>query len=302
MPGAHDLCSGRMSAGGGVEPRHLRVLVALAEEGTFTDAAIRLGTSQPAVSRSLASLEASVGVPLVLRSTRSMRLTPAGEACYPAAVSALRALDAVTDAAHGRARPLHVGYVWAAFGAHTSTVLRRWREEFPDVPLTVHRIDDRSAGLSTGAVDVAVRRDAVLDPGLHVEPIFDEGRVAAVPVGSPLAGRTSLTLTDLGGETVALVPSIGTTTLDLWPATERPSRVVELTNTDEWLVTIASGAAVGVTLESTPSQHAHPGVRFVPVSGLPRLTASLVWPRDAPHPAVPDLLALVRRCVREATP
>jgi DNA-binding transcriptional LysR family regulator len=157
----------------------------------------------------------------------------------------------------------------------------------------VHRVDDRSAGLRTGVVDVAIRRGEVADPGVWVEPIFEEGRMAAVPVTSPLAELGSLTLEALSGEVVAL-SSLGTTTLDLWPAGARPTRSVEVTNTDEWLVAIASGEAVGVTAASTVSQHPHPGVRFVPLTGAPDLTVSLVWPVDGAHPAIPDFVEVVR--------
>ena len=282
-----------------LEVAFLRVLVALAEEGTFTDAAIRLGTGQPTVSRTLARFEAAVGVRLVERTTRSLRLTAAGEACYPAAVDALATLDSVVDAAQGRVRPLRLGYAWAAFGQHTSAILRAWREQRPEVPLEVHRVDERSAGLRTGFVDVAVRRDAVVDPHVHVEPIFDEERVAAVPVGSPLAERETLQLEDLADQLVALSPSAGTTTLELWPRAVRPTRVVQVTNTDEWLLAIASGEAVGVTADSTAHQHPHPGVRFVPLLGVPGITVSLVWPVHRVHPALPDFVAIVRRCVAD---
>ena len=285
---------------GEVEVRHLRVLVALAEEGTFTDAAIRLGLSQPAVSRALARFEAIAGVRLVQRNTRSLSLTPAGQACYDAAVTALPAFDAVLRAARGQVRPLRLGYAWAAFGRHTSAVLRGWREEYPQVPLEVHRVDERSAGLRTGLVDVTVRRGEVTDPGVRVEPILDEGRMAALPVGSPLAGRSELTLADLAHEVIALAPGIGTTTLELWPPQARPTRAVEVTNTDEWLLAIASGEAVGVTPEATQTQHPHPGVRFVPLTGVPDLTVSLVWRPDRPHPAIADFVALVRRRVTPA--
>jgi DNA-binding transcriptional LysR family regulator len=279
-----------------IDVRHLRVLVALAEEGTFTDAAIRLGMGQPAVSRAVAGLERALGVPLVRRTTRALSLTDAGRACYDAAVTALLAVDAVRDAAHGRVRPLRLGYSWAAFGRYTTTVLRTWREEYPQVPLEVHRIDQRSAGLDTGAVDVAVRRDDMSGSGLGVEPVFREGRMAAVPAGSPLAARVSLTLADLSGEVIAVSP-FGTTTLALWPAGIRPARVVEVTNTDEWLMAIASGEAVGVTPESTPTQHNHPGVRFVPIPGDATITVSLVWRPERAHPALADFLAVVHRCV-----
>ena len=280
-----------------LQPRQLRVLVALAEEGTFTDAAVRLGTGQPTVSRALARFEALLGVRLVDRTTRSLSLTAAGRACYAAAVEALTSLESVVDAAQGRVRPLRLGYAWAALGPHTATILRAWREAHPDVPLEVHRVDERSAGLRTGFVDVAVRRDVVSDAGVHVEAVFDEGRVAAVPEGSALARRSTLTLEDLADQVVSLSPAAGTTTLELWPRSARPSRVVEVTNTDDWLMSIASGEAVGVTAASTAHQHPHPGVRFVPLPDVPVITVSLVWPDHGSHPAVADFVAVVRACV-----
>ncbi len=103
-----------------------------------------------------------------------MRLTPAGRACYEQALVALAAMEAVVDAAHGRTRPLRLGYAWAAFGEHTRAVLGDWRSQHPDVPLEVHRIDERTAGLRDGLVDVAVRRGPVTEPGVHVEPLVEE--------------------------------------------------------------------------------------------------------------------------------
>jgi DNA-binding transcriptional LysR family regulator len=277
-----------------LEVRFLRVLVALAEEGSFTDAAVRLGTGQPTVSRTLARFEAALGVRLVRRTTRSVELTPHGRAAYAAARDALAALDAVVDAARGRVRPLRLGYAWAAFGPHTVAVLRTWRERHPEVAVEVHRIDERSAGLRTGAVDVAIRRDDVSDPALHVAPIFDEGRVAAVPATAALAAREELELDDLADELVALSPTAGTTTLDLWPAGARPRRVVEVTNTDEWLMAIATGDAVGVTAASTAAQHPHPGVRFVPMPSVPGLRVCLVWPVRGAHPSTAEFAAVAR--------
>jgi DNA-binding transcriptional LysR family regulator len=116
-------------------------------------------------------------------------------------------------------------------------------------------------------------------------------------VDSPFAARTDLTLADLAREVVALAPATGTTTLDLWSPGARPERVLEVTNTDEWLMAIASGDAVGVTPASTAAQHAHPAVRFVPLSGVPAVTVSLVWPEVGAHPSVEDFLAVVQECV-----
>ena len=280
-----------------IELAQLRVLVALAEERTFTGAGLRLGMSQPAVSRALSRFESVVEVQLVRRTTRSLSLTEAGKACYDAALVVLRGVDGVVAAARGRAVPLRLGYSWAAFGQHTSDVLRAWRELHPEVVLEVHRVDDRSAGLANGAVDVAISRDVVTDPAMHVEAVFSEGRMAAVPRDSALADRASLTLADLVAEVVVLVPPLGTTTLELWPAGARPTRVIEVTNTDEWLMAIATAQAVGVTPESTPTQHPHPGVRFVPLPDAPRLTVNLVWPKEGKHPALDDFVEVVHDCI-----
>src|ERR1700712_4654544 len=215
-----------MDVADGIELGHLRVLVALADEGTFTDAALRLGLSQPAVSRALARFEALLGVQLVRRTTRTLSLTDAGQAAYQAAVRVLADVDALVHAAHGRVRPLRLGYSWAAFGSPTAAILRTWRDTHQDVPLEVHRVDDRNAGLARGWVEVAIRGAQATDSGLHVEPLFDEGRMAAVPRDSALAARSELTLADLVGEVIALVPAMGTTTLDLWPEGDRPGRSV----------------------------------------------------------------------------
>ena len=62
-----------------VEVRQLRCLLAVVEEGTFTDAAIGLGMSQAAVSRNISGLEQVLGVRLLERTTRSVGLTRSGE-------------------------------------------------------------------------------------------------------------------------------------------------------------------------------------------------------------------------------
>jgi DNA-binding transcriptional LysR family regulator len=283
-----------------IGPRQLRVLIALAEEGTFTDAAIRLGMSQPAVSRALGRLEQTLGVRLVQRTTRSLTLTSAGRACAQAAATALLAIDAVVQAAQGRPVPLRLGYAWAAFGQYTNAILRGWREQYPHVPLEIHRVDERDAGLARGLVDVAVQRGPVDEPGLAVERIFEEGRLAAVPAGSRLADRTSLSLADLSAEQIALAPLAGTTTLDLWPSAARPVRTIQVTNTDEWLIAIASGEAVGVTAESTAFQHPHPGMQFIRLQDVPAIAVSLVWRNSGSppaHSALSDFISLVHRCV-----
>lgn len=299
MPPAAHLCWAGMSR---IEARHLRVLVALADEGTFTDAAIALGVGQSAVSRTLAQLEQIVGVVLVQRTTRSLVLTAAGEAARSAAVDALRALDAVVLAATGRVRPLRIGYSWAALGRYTTGILRAWKELHADRPVEVHRIDERLAGLRTGASDLAVVRGEQPGPGFTAEVLFAEGRLAAVAAGSPLSDADHVGLGRLANETLVWTPSVGTTTLNLWPPPARPARTIEVDNIDEWLTVIAAGDAVGLTPESTAFTHPYPGVRFLPVLDVPDIQVWLAWPATVVHPDVLEFVAVARTVVDSEAP
>lgn len=279
-----------------IELRHLQALVALTEEGTFTDAAIRLGVTQSAVSRMIVALEQSLDTKLVQRTTRSVALTAAGARCYRACVLALAAVDDVGNAAHGRSRPLRLGYSWSALGRFTSDVLQGWRTAHPDVRLEVHRIDERVAGLTRGAVDVAVIRGQIDEPGIVTHRIFSESRMAAVPATHALADRQAVQLHELTDSTM-LTTATGTTTLDLWPLHDRPRSTLRVDNIDEWITEIAGGLAIGVTTESTAAQHAHPGIRFLPITDTTPVSVYLAWPGHHGHPATRTFAALVDRVV-----
>ncbi|MBP6675424.1 MAG: LysR family transcriptional regulator, partial [Vitreoscilla sp.] len=72
---------------------HVHALTVLGEAGSFTAAAQRLGLSKAAMSQRVAELERAAGVPLVLRTTRSVRLTEAGQQLADASRGAFAAID-----------------------------------------------------------------------------------------------------------------------------------------------------------------------------------------------------------------
>ncbi|MET8690642.1 LysR family transcriptional regulator [Streptomyces sp. NPDC004732] len=278
-----------------VELRHLRCFLAVAEEGSVTRAAARLRITQPAVSRTLAALEDELGSRLVDRSTHHLRLTAVGRAFRDKAAVAVAAFEDALDAGRSVHRPLRLGHAWSAAGPYTTPLLRRWRETHPDVPLELLRIDDRTAGLARGAVDAALLRGPVGTPGLVTELLHTEARVAAVPADSALASRARLDLADLRDRTIALNTVSGTTTADLWPADARPTAMITVANTDDWLAAIAASRAVGVTTTATADLHPHPGVAYVPLPDAPRVPVLLARRHGPPsHPALDDLCALVR--------
>ncbi|MEU4205416.1 LysR family transcriptional regulator [Streptomyces sp. NPDC045470] len=282
-----------------VELRHLRALAAIGDEGTITGAAAVLRVSQPALSRTLEQLESRLGTSLVERTTRRLRLTPAGRRLHEHAHRILAQLDDALAEAVAGPRPLRVGFAWAALGRHTVPLLREWRHEHPGEPVEVHRLDDAEAALRRGTVDLAFLRTVPADDGmLDTVALYRERRIAALCESDPLAGRTAVSLADLTHHAIALCATACTTSAALWPAGQRPSSTFEVANVDEWLTMIATGAAAGVTAEATVHSHPHPGVRYVPITDAGPVTVLLARPRAATHPATDAFTTHARHTLR----
>ena len=180
-----------------IELRQLRCLVAIAEAGSFTDAAIDLGISQAAASRTLASLESALGVRLLRRTTREVTLTAAGSRVLAHARRALAAADdVVREAAAGPAR-LRIGCL-VGHGRHTTPFQRRWAAEHPDIELQLIRTNSATAGLAEGACDIAVIRTEPDQHRFRDAIVGLERRYCAVAADDPWAARRSLRLAEIG--------------------------------------------------------------------------------------------------------
>jgi DNA-binding transcriptional LysR family regulator len=280
-----------------VELRQLRCLVAIVDAGSFTDAAIDLGVSQAAVSRTLASLETALGVRLLRRTTREVSLTAAGSRVLPHARRTLaEADDILRAAAAGHAR-LRLGYAWSALGRHTTPFQRRWAAEHPEVELQLVRTNSATAGLAEGSCDIAVVRTEP-DQRRFCDAIVGlERRYCAMAADDAWAARRSLRLAEISERTLVIDRRTGTTTPDLWPA--GPGPVIEYTgDIDDWLAAIATGRCVGITPESTVAQYPRPGVVYRPMRDAPPVPVRLAWWRDDPHPATAAVAGLVTELYR----
>lgn len=287
MPITLWLCSLRMT----IEIRHLRCFLAIAAEGNVTRAAAQLHLTQPAMSRSLAQLERTLGVALVSRSTHHLELTEAGVRFVPEATAAVRAFDLAVSLPWLSTTPMRVGYTWSG-GAVASALVRRWNISYPDRPIVVARSEERLAGLDIGEVDAAITRGPVADLGLRCCVLVEERRVAVLPVDHRLAAEAAVSLADLASERLVVSSRAGMTTPDLWPQGRRPTVVADRPTTDDWLVSIASGFGIGVSVESTATLHPHPQVRFVPLLDAPPVPLLLVWPDRGGHRFLGDLVGL----------
>lgn len=181
-----------------IELRHLAALRAVAEEGTFGRAAVKLGYTQSAVSQQVAALERIVGVKLLERpgGPRKVTLTQAGRMLLThadAIMARLHAAEAdLTALADGEAGPLRIGTYQSVGNRILPSVLRRFGEAWPqiEIELVESSVDDELlAEVERGGLDLAFTMlPAPAGPYTTVELMRDP-YVLIVPAGSPLARR-----------------------------------------------------------------------------------------------------------------
>ncbi len=145
-----------------MELRHLRYFVAVAEEQNVTRASAKLRVSQPAVSRQIRDLEDELGLTLLERSAKAVRLTEAGRVFLSEARAVLQrseeAIRAARAVAGGLSGELHVGYAPSLTVQILPRALRSCQAKFPGVRILLHDIstEEMLAGLRDGKLHVAL--------------------------------------------------------------------------------------------------------------------------------------------------
>ncbi|MEF8754241.1 MAG: LysR family transcriptional regulator [Accumulibacter sp.] len=157
----------------------LRVFVLAADSGSLSTAAHMLDLSPAVASASLKRLESDLGSVLLVRSTRSLRLSPEGERLLPAARCALAGLsDALDDIAQARSslrEELRIAMPSDLGRNHLLAWFDSFLLQHPDVTLRTH-VSDRPADLYQQPVDVAIRYTDMADSGLVALPILSGNR------------------------------------------------------------------------------------------------------------------------------
>jgi len=190
----------------GLTLHQLRTFRAVAEQLSFSAAAQELSISQPSVSYQVKELEAALGLPLLDRLGKRVRLTEAGQVLYEYARRTLALLDEATLAME-QLRGIERGTL--RVGASTTVgiyviplALGAYKKRHPNlaVSLEIGSRDVLQDRLKQGALDVAVLSPPIADPDLVAAPFMEDELVMVVPAGHPLAGRTGLTLRDFADE------------------------------------------------------------------------------------------------------
>ena len=202
-----------------MELRHLRALVALAEERHFGRAAQRLAMTQPPLSTAIQQLEASVGARLFERNSRGVALTAAGAALLPRARALLEQAAAAArearDVGQGLAGQLRIGFAGTVLYRGLPEVLRRFGSAHPRLRLTLQELSssEQLVELVHDRLDLGFVHTSRVPAGFSQIRVSSQAFVACLPAGHALAGPAGATpdadppfdLRSLQGEPFAIV-------------------------------------------------------------------------------------------------
>ena len=267
--------------------RQLRAFTAVAAELNFIRASERLGVSQPALSQTIRQLEATLGLQLFDRDTRHVRLTAAGALIIEDVRDILdryRAfVDRSRDIAKGRRGTLKVGYLIGAGVDVVPSIIRAFREQFPDVGVHLREYDFSTpeAGI-LGDMDVSILRPPVETAGIEFMTLLEESCVACLPANHRLARAPRVSVYDLLDEPIVAAPGRGVWR-DYWLACDfrngrMPNVVHEAPTFESEFQAVASGRGISITPIAASRFYSRPGLAFPEIDDMPPCHVSVAIP------------------------
>ncbi len=259
-----------------VELRHLRAFVAVARLSSFTRAAQQLVITQPALTRTIQQLESAIQVTLLERTSRHVRLTPAGREFLGPAERVLTSLDTALAAVRPHVT-LRLGFSWLLPDPWAQQAIARF-EQATGGRVELVRCDDPLAEIGNSALEAAVIRGAPAGAGqVRSVHLFDETRVAVCSERSRLAARGAIDWHEVPGWPLVVNTVSGTTGPWSWPDGQGPEQVIETRNFDEWIESVAADRGIGVVPDVAMRRNIHPAVRFIPLTGAPPSPVRLAY-------------------------
>ncbi|MEU7457818.1 LysR family transcriptional regulator [Streptosporangium roseum] len=286
-----------------MELQQMRYVVAVAETNSFTRAAERCLVVQSALSHQIARLERELGARLFERTSRRVRLTPAGAAFLPAARQCLDAAErAATEvaAAVGEVRGrLAVGLIPTVAAVDIPGALRDFRRQYPYVriSLRVGASDELAEQVKQGTIEVAFLGlpTTARPQGVNVRELARDRLVAVVAPDHPLAGEPAVDLRRLSAEVFVDLPpkTAGRAQSDQAFSAAGLSRDVafEVTTADFMARLVGQGLCVAML----PSAYAPQltGVTTIEVTDAPARVEYVIWSRVSCTPAATAFLAIL---------
>ncbi|WBO20728.1 LysR family transcriptional regulator [Sphingomonas abietis] len=285
------------------EMSQLRCFVAVAEQLHFGHAAASLNMTQPPLSRQIQLLERAVGAPLLERSSRSVRLTPAGRVFLPEARRILRlsesAIRWTQRVWRGEAGTLRIGFTAASGYGMLPDLMSRMRDAMPDVDVVLREMvtSAQVEALAGGMLDVGFVRPPVDLRRFSSRTYLVEKFVLAVPAGHALDGRSSVDITTLHDQPFIMFSPDAARYFhdiltDLFDRTRIQPRVVhQVGQMHSMLGLVDAGFGVAILPEAATRLHFR-HVEYRPIHADVEIDArlELIWMADNDNPALARFL------------
>lgn len=284
---------------------HLQAFLAVAEELHFGRAADRLHIAQPPLSRTIKQLERDLGAQLFDRTTRSVRLTSAGEALVEPArqvVDGFRvARRAVRSAGRGETGRVRMGFAGPSSYLAVGQLGRTVREKHPGIELSLRSRtfgDEALRSVMDGDLDLAIVRWTLAPPGIEHRILAVEHHVIVVPDEHPLADRDQLSMSELRDEEFVMLPAdpgsiVREAFIRSAHAAGYAPNIVQ-TAPDSWtaLALVAAGVGITFSVDAAFDNVIQEGIRAIPLAeGQEPTYSRLVWRKDDTNPALRAVLA-----------
>ncbi|MES2672507.1 MAG: LysR substrate-binding domain-containing protein [Pseudomonadota bacterium] len=289
--------------------RDLKYLVSLADHKHFGRAAAACFISQPTLSTQIKKLEDELGVALVERAPRRVMLTPAGRDAAERARRIVADVEEMKEAARRSQNPeagtVRLG-IFPTLGPYLLPhVVPRIRERFPQLELLL--IEEKTEvilrQLREGRLDAGVLALPLHDDQLHLEFLFEEPFMLAVPGSHPLANAGSLTMQDLAHESLLLLEDghcLRDQALDVCHmagAGEKNGFRATSLETLRQMVAANVGMTLLPVLSVKPPVSSSPDVHLVPFRAPePNRRIAMVWRRSS---AMSDFLSKLSLAFRD---
>lgn len=193
--------------------RKLRYFIAVAEELHFHRAAERLNMTQPPLSQQIQNLEEELGVKLLERTKKMVRLTPAGAVFLDQARLILaqleRSIHLTQKVDQGIVGHITIAFVDSASGSMMVDMLRRFRVAYPQIEITLREMtsSEQPQALQDGQIHIGFLRYQEHKPNVSFRIFQEETLMVVVPDDHPLAEQIQVSITDLAEEDFILFPS-----------------------------------------------------------------------------------------------
>jgi DNA-binding transcriptional LysR family regulator len=291
-----------------MELRHLRYLVAVAEELHFGRAAIRLNISQPPLSQQIRQLEEELGVQLFRRTKREVEITEAGKRVIGEAYQVLGRISHFAKVA-AQAGSGEIGHLSVGVAGGLNEVLVRALHElarkYPGVHIELRYMNtgDQVDALREGRIDVAFLYLPVKESGLALEVIKKESLWLALPKENPLARRRSIPISLIANQPMIFFPRRVTPGLhDVITSMCRSAgfslHVIHETDSIVGALTLVS-AGLGIAFSTPSVRRFWPDIVFRPIEGAPDIEQAVGYRRESPSPALETFMGIVKQTLRK---